>query len=231
MTRDRLQLPLSDAAGGHRYPGFDSAAQAPHWDEATRDVVLARLGDPPPLSFFTPDEARTARALFIQLLDQSESDEERVPVLNLVDARLAANQTDGWYYADLPPDRKAWQETLAALDAQTREQHGCPFADATGAVQRDLLQGILTADRWRDYPAKQVWSLWTRYACTAFYSHPSAWDEIGFAGPAYPRGYKNIGVDALEPFEQRDVRPQQDPLDRSAEIEKRAEAAQKGGRG
>ena len=46
-----------------------------------------------------------------------------------------------------------------------------------------------------------MWSLWTRYACTAFYSHPWAWNEIGFPGPAYPRGYKNPGVDAREPFE------------------------------
>ena len=37
--------------------------------------------------------------------------------------------------------------------------------------------------------------------CTAFYSHPAAWNEIGFAGPAYPRGYKNLGVDRREPFE------------------------------
>ena len=41
---------------------------------------------------------------------------------------------------------------------------------------------------------------------------PAAWDEIGFPGPAYPRGYKNIGVDALEPFEVRDARPAQDPV-------------------
>ena len=45
-------------------------------------------------------------------------------------------------------------------------------------------------------PRRRVWSLWTRYACTAFYSHPWAWNEIGFPGPAYPRGYKNLGVDA-----------------------------------
>ncbi len=53
-----------------------------------------------------------------------------------------------------------------------------------------------------------VWSLWTRYACTAFYSHPLAWNEIGFSGPAYPRGYKNAGVEA-EPFEvtRRPARP------------------------
>ena len=56
-----------------------------------------------------------------------------------------------------------------------------------------------------------MWSLWTRYACTAFYSHPAAWAEIGFPGPAYPRGYKNAGVGKLEPFEVRDARPADRP--------------------
>ena len=38
-----------------------------------------------------------------------------------------------------------------------------------------------------------MWSLWTRYACAEFYAHPWAWNEIGFGGPAYPRGYKVRG--------------------------------------
>ena len=27
---------------------------------------------------------------------------------------------------------------------------------------------------------------------TAYYSHPWAWDEIGFGGPAYPRAYMRL---------------------------------------
>jgi hypothetical protein len=33
-----------------------------------------------------------------------------------------------------------------------------------------------------------------RHALAAFYSHPWAWNEIGFGGPAYPRGYMRMGV-------------------------------------
>jgi len=70
----------------------------------------------------------------------------------------------------------------------------------------------LGSGAWHVLTASHVWSLWTRYACTAFYSHPLAWNEIGFPGPAYPRGYKNPGVDALEPFEVRDALPGLDPV-------------------
>jgi hypothetical protein len=66
-------------------------------------------------------------------------------------------------------------------------------------------------NRWHEFVAIRVWDLWMRYACTAFYSHPAAWNEIGFPGPAYPRGYGALGVDQLESFEVRDARPTEDP--------------------
>jgi hypothetical protein len=32
-----------------------------------------------------------------------------------------------------------------------------------------------------------------RDICQAFYAHPWSWNEIGFGGPAYPRGYAAFG--------------------------------------
>ena len=40
-----------------------------------------------------------------------------------------------------------------------------------------------------------------RYACAAFYSHPWAWNEMGFGGPAYPVGYANLGLGRREHWE------------------------------
>jgi hypothetical protein len=204
-------LPLPEADGGGRYPGFSALAQARHWDPVTAGVVQARMGLPPDVRFFTPAEEAAARALFDQLLDQHA--EPRVPVVNMVDARLAEEETDGWHYDNMPRDGDAWRASLAALDQEARAREDCTFALLSPDGQAALLQDICDLDRdlWRGLPADRVWSLWTRYACTAFYSHPLVWDEIGFAGPAYPRGYKNLGVDRLEPFEVRDVRPGADP--------------------
>ncbi|HEY3572826.1 MAG TPA: gluconate 2-dehydrogenase subunit 3 family protein [Arthrobacter sp.] len=205
------QLPLEVSEGGGRYPGFSTLAQARHWDRATAAVVESRLGRPPDIRFFTPAEEAAARTLFDQLLAQHA--EPRVPVVNLVDARLAGEQTDGWHYDNMPRDGEVWRVTLAALDREAGSRGGCTFALLDQEEQAALLQDIcdLHQELWYGLPADRVWSLWTRYACTAFYSHPLAWDEIGFAGPAYPRGYKNLGVDRLEPFEVRDTRPDADP--------------------
>lgn len=184
-----------------RFPGFDVLDEVDRWDAATTGVVLARLTPPPELAFFTGSEQATAEALCDQLLAQH--DEPRVPVAALIDVRLARGETDGWHYADMPEDAEAWRHTLAFLDDDATVRYGAGFGASTKDQQAGIVQAIqnLKTRRWHDLPANQVWSLWTRYACTAFYSHPWAWNEIGFPGPAYPRGYKNIGLDKREPFE------------------------------
>jgi hypothetical protein len=193
-----------------RFPGFDVLAQARLWDPVTAGVVLGRLGPPPPIRFFTPTEEAIARPLLDLLL----ADPDDVPVLAMIDARLAEASTDGWRYADLPEDGQAWRDSLAGLDADAHDKCGVGFA--TCDQQAHLVQAVqdLGGGTWHGMPAGHVWSLWTRYACTAFYSHPHAWQEIGFGGPAYPRGYKNIGVDRREPWEVADHHAT-DPVGRS----------------
>ena len=200
---------------GRRFPGFDVLDQVPHWDRVTADVVLARTVTPAPVKFFTGSEESCARALLNLLTGQDGSEGElAVPVLEMVDARLAAGETDGWRYDDMPEDGQAWRNTLTLLDADAHQLSGAAFADAPPADQARLVQAVqdLGSGNWHGLPAAHVWSLWTRYACTAFYAHPSAWAEIGFPGPAYPRGYKNIGVGKREPFEAGDAHPAEDPV-------------------
>ena len=206
-----MRLPLPRPAGGDRYPGFDSMGQVRHWDPATTSVVAARVGIPMDIRFFDRREEATASALCDHLLGQRE--DPRVPVVHLIDSRLAESLSDGWHHVDMPRDGEAWRVTLAHLDDDTWEAFGCAFAEASWEDQEAVLRAVQQASgRWHGMPANSVWSLWTRYADSAFYSHPWAWDEIGFAGPAYPRGYKNLGIDALEPFEVADHEPGMDPV-------------------
>ena len=193
---------------GTRFPGYDVLQQARHWDAVTAGTVLARIGRSPDLRFFTVAEEACAGALFDHLLAQWG--DEKVPVLQWVDARLAENQTDGWRYEDMPEDGEAWRRSLAALDEDAAHHHaGRTFAALERNDQARRIQAVqdLGAAPWYGMPAAHVWSLWTRYACTAFYSHPWAWNEIGFGGPAYPRGYLRLGTGAREPWEVADHNP------------------------
>ncbi len=206
---------LPPGNGAPRFPGYDVLGQAKHWDDTTRSVVVSRLHELPPIRFFSPAEEAAATCLLDRLMGQDDpSVEGRIALVRMVDGRLAEAQTDGWHYDTMPPDGQAWRDTLAALDEDARERHGCVFAECGLHEQRALLSDIhgWKGERWHGMPPAQVWSLWTRYAATAFYSHPAAWNEIGFGGPAYPRGYKNAGVDKREPYEVADAQPSDDPV-------------------
>ncbi len=191
------------------FPGFNVLDQADTWDETTRGVVLARLGAPPPIRFFDQDEERVCRALLARLLAQEKG--PNIAVFETLDSRLAEDETDGWYYEDMPQDGEAWRLSLRHLDADAAARYGRGFDQLGLEEQYQVLEAVRTADRWHDLPGQRVWGLWIRYAISVFYAHPWAWNEIGFGGPAYPRGYKNLGLDRREPWEVRE-RDARDPV-------------------
>jgi hypothetical protein len=186
-----------------RYPDYDVLAEVDHWDEATRRVVLQRVENVPDIRFFTEEEAHTLGVFCDLVLAQDK--EPRVPVLNMVDAKLFSGELDGFRHADLPDDRETWRRVAKGLDAAAR-QHGSPgFVTAPWSIQCNVIQafseGTLHGEVWDELPPKQAWSVLTRAIVSAFYSHPWAWNEIGFGGPAYPRGYARFGVGQREEWE------------------------------
>ncbi|MEO9223850.1 MAG: gluconate 2-dehydrogenase subunit 3 family protein [Acidimicrobiales bacterium] len=187
--------------GRGRFPDFDVLNEVDHWDELTRAVVVDRLTTPP-VAFFSADEEPTARALVDLLLAQDA--DPRVPVLEMIDARLLAGIGDGYRYSSLPEDPEAWRQSVAGLDEDAYAAHGMRFSELPPGRQAKLIEDVRRNDDWHGLPGSTLFSLWMRYACTAFYSHPWAWNEIGFPGPAYPRGYKTLAPDRLESFEVRE---------------------------
>jgi hypothetical protein len=206
-----------------RFPGYDVLARSSKWDPVTTSVVLGRLEPPSPVQprFFRDDEAEVVRALVDRLLAQD--DEPKVPVFEVIDQRLADGQGDGYRYEDLPEDPEAWRESITCLEKDALTETGMSFAAADHRSQRDIIERIrLCEGSWHGLPAQRVFSLWMRYACSAFYAHPWAWNEIGFGGPAYPTGYKHLALDGRENWEIRE-RDARDPVT----WVQRAEAARK----
>jgi hypothetical protein len=186
-----------------RYPDYNVLDEADHWDEVTRRVVFARAEQTPPIRFFTEPEARTLGAFCDRVMAQDR--EPKIPVLNMVDAKMFAGELDGFQHADMPTDPETWRRVAAGLDAAAR-QHGCEsFAAAPGDVQHDVIQafadGKLHGAVWDELPPSKAWSVVMRSVLSAFYSHPWSWNEIGFGGPAYPRGYARLGMGQRESWE------------------------------
>ncbi len=204
-----------------RFPDYDVLESASDWDEATRKVVMARLELSGDLSFFSEEQAPTLRALCDVVLAQDI--EPRVPVVELVDEKLAAGRLDGYQYEDMPDDRDTWRLVLEGLDFTAGELHGrasfaeCATEDQQGVV-KELAAGRLAGGPWQHVNVSRAWSVCTRMMLEAFYSHPWAWNEIGFGGPAYPQGYMRLGpVGVLEPRE-RPGATDEDPVRVSPEM-------------
>jgi gluconate 2-dehydrogenase subunit 3-like protein len=178
-----------------RYPDYDVLREVGHWDETTRRVVLARLQDIPKIAFFSEAEAATAGAFCDVVLAQD--DEPRIPVLNYVDQKLAQGNGDGWQYYDLPHDGETWRRVVRGLDEEAQRNAFDSYAAASLEVQTEIVhrfnKGELHGGTWETINVARAWKVVMRYACQAFYSHPWAWNEIGFGGPAYPRGYGAFG--------------------------------------
>jgi hypothetical protein len=189
--------------GRSRYPDFDVLEQARHWDEATRAVVLGRVDDVPPIRFFTDAEARTLRA-FCDVATAQDG-EPRIPVLEMVDAKLHAGRLDGFQHADLPDDRDVWRLAARALDESARTRGAADFAAASEDQRLEIVaalhKGELRDGVWARLPAAKAFGVLMRAVLSAFYSHPWAWNEIGFGGPAYPRGYARLGAGLREAWE------------------------------
>jgi hypothetical protein len=188
-----------------RFPGYDVLSQVDTWDDVTKGVVLRRLGPPRALSFFSPDEEAIVRPLADRLLGLEEP--PRPPVVEMLDARLSQDVGPGYRHDDMPDRPEAWRRSLHALEEDARKECGVPFADLETTRQRSVLERIRTTEGdWHGLPAAQLWTMWMSDLCTVFYSHPWAWNEIGFGGPAYPRGYRSHSLlSPREPWEVADA--------------------------
>jgi hypothetical protein len=179
-----------------RYPDFDVLEQAEHWDEVTRRVVLDRVERVPEVRFFTPAEAVTLTAFCDVLLAQDE--EPRIAVLNYVDEKLGNGERDGFRFFDMPDDGDTWRLVARGLD----EAAGGDYAAVRPREQEEICgrfaDGKLHGGVWARLNVGRAWSVVTRYALEAYYAHPWSWNEIGFGGPAYPRGYARFGSPHLD---------------------------------
>jgi hypothetical protein len=186
-----------------RYPDYDCLEQADHWDARTRRVVLGRVAPRPELRFFSRAEAGTLAAFCDCVLAQDA--EPRIPVLAFVDEKLAQGRLDGFRFAGMPDDRDTWRLVAQGLDSSALDHGAGSYASAPPGLQHDLIEafasGRLAGGAWAKLDVKRAWSVVMRGVLAAFYSHPWAWNEIGFGGPAYPRGYARLGMGASEAWE------------------------------
>lgn len=209
------------------YPGYSTMAQKKSWDEATRNVVRERVEKTPPIRFFSEQEAAVLAAVIDRVLPQDDRSEARtIPILPAIDERLTANSLNGFRYEDMPPDQEAYRLAIQAIDEMARERFKQPFVELTIHRQELILQSLHDGKPdpdhpiWHRMPLHRMWALLMEDCVTAYYAHPWAWDEIGFGGPAYPRGYMRLENGLPEPWEKPERRYEWNaPVDSQSDLD------------
>jgi hypothetical protein len=197
-----------------RYPAYDvlDKRQTPSWDAVTRRVIDRRIAVPREPSFLNPAEWATADALCRRILPQP-TNRPPVPLAALLDAKLAADSGDGFREGDMPYMREAWRQGLAATGAESVARHGGRLFSALDTAEQDALLGMMQRGELSD-PAWDGLGAMNFFAKRIlsdvpglYYSHPTAWSEMGFGGPASPRGYVRMELNRRDPWEAAEARP------------------------
>jgi hypothetical protein len=191
----------------NRYPDYDVLAKrnGPSWNDKTREVIAHRLSVTATPLFFSADEFAALSAIAARIVPQPTT-RPPIPVGALVDRKLHADISDGYRPAEMPRQREAWRRGLRALDAEARTGSGRPFAQLADTEQDQLLQraeaGDLKAPDWGDMRCDSFFKRRLLHDIVlAYYSHPTAWSEIGWGGPASPRGYVRLDTNERDPWE------------------------------
>ena len=196
------------------FPGYDvlDKRDTLSWNAATRSAIDQRLAVPREPRFFSSDEFATLESVCDRILPQPADRAEPVPLAAYVDAKIFDGLGDGYRFGKLPAQGEAWKIGLAALDHEARQRHAARFRDLSradrDAILRDMQHGRLEGDHWKGMPLKLFFTKRVVHDVTdAYYGHPTAWNEIGFGGPAAPRGYVRMDKNRRDPWEAAEAKP------------------------
>lgn len=189
------------------YPNFDVLDEQEEWDEHTKSVVLDRLKKTTRPVFFDDYEVAILKSLATALLDDDRNDLLDY-IVSWYDAKLYSALGEGEREAYIPPEGELLHAGLKALDTAALALYGHGVAELSKEVRasllRDLQGGTIAADmKWASKLQQALFKKLLVNFTKAYYSHPTVWSEIGYAGPAYPRGYVRSEYGLTDPWEAR----------------------------
>ncbi|HEU4964116.1 MAG TPA: gluconate 2-dehydrogenase subunit 3 family protein [Bacilli bacterium] len=188
------------------YPDYDVLSQQDHWDDHTREIVLKRLDIPGQFQKLTGDEADLIRAMAALFVDDARSDLLDYIVKHF-DNKLRSDKGESERKPNVPPQKHLFKKGWRALDHLASTRYEQPFPRLSAEQQIALLVGMendtetLETPDGETVPAKPFFNAMLTETVSAYYSHPLVWSEIGYGGPAYPRGYVRSEYGLTDPWE------------------------------
>lgn len=193
-----------------RYPGYDVLAEKGHWDDYTTEIVLKRLGPFPDHKFLREREAAMILAIAGHIVYDGRK-EILDYVVHHLDNVLADPSGEGQRKAGTPDIKTLVRRGLSAMDRAAVKNYRAAFLEIGTQQQFEMLAGLQKGNaappgEWNGIPVKEFFKKLATEIVSAYYSHPVVWSEIGYGGPAYPRGYVRVEMGLTDPWEaKRDV--------------------------
>lgn len=190
---------------GH-YPGFDVLDQKEAWDEHTRAIVMKRLEAEKAAPAGSKQNLRSFLMCLAGHLLYDDREEVLAFVASHIEERMAQRDGESQRKRGVPPEDRLITSGLKGLNDVAELRYGQPFLSCDAEQQFDLLRnlqhGSLEATgAMSDVPQKELFNKLLTLSTEAYASYPQVWSEMGYAGPAYPRGYYRIEQGLHDPWE------------------------------
>lgn len=187
------------------YPDYNVLDHADQWDELTRETVLQRLNPPVVLSHLNAWEQKMIAKISEHLV-YDDRGEIMAWIVSYFDTQLAADIGESERKPDTPPQNQLIRDGLRAFDHWARMISGQGFLENGTQIQFQILSQLQLGslpvfDQWQASLQKSLFTKLAGMVIKAYYSHPTVWSEIGYGGPAYPRGYVRIELGLADPWE------------------------------
>jgi Gluconate 2-dehydrogenase subunit 3 len=179
--------------------------QKDHWDAHTRGIVEGRLQQSDTYQSLNKQEVKTLQHLCEVILDDS-----RVEVLSYVvhyfDTKLSSNIGEAQRKKGLPRESDLIRKGLQALDGFCNAMYGNTFDLLEEKIRQGIVDQLCRGQFHLEagglkIPTQDFFSKILTESVSAYYSHPTVWSDIGYAGPAYPRGYVRSEWGLTDPWE------------------------------
>ncbi|XEC97407.1 gluconate 2-dehydrogenase subunit 3 family protein [Paenibacillus tarimensis] len=194
--------------GKTRYPSFDVLDEKDAWDDHTQEIVTSRTKASVNYQFLSMTQAEILRCICSLLMYDSSPDVMGY-VISHIDQTLLSSPGEGQRKAGVPAAPDLLRQGLKAIEAYSQIKYGAAFTKLKSEEQEQIIREISAAkagqpELWNEAPQKELFEKLMRLTVESYCSHPRVWSEIGYAGPAYPRGYVRTQLGQLDPWEAKE---------------------------
>lgn len=187
-----------------RYPDYNIMSEQEAWDAHSRSIVASRLEGVHGYQSLTLTEAEMLRAICSLLAGDNRANIIQF-VLSHIDRALNAPSGESERKPSVPKAGDLLRLGMKRLDQWAMSHHLRPFIDLTETDQLSIITALceekLPLDGDSNFPQKAFFNRLLSWTVESYYSHPTVWSEIGYGGPAYPRGYVRANLGQLDPWE------------------------------